>query len=123
MQPHKYFHFHYDHLPAIIPSVTASELVQLLAGLPPDANIDVLHVVKTGPPRAFSVVNISEDQLGAHLIVESKRKLLEDALPECGICGKKLRYPTTRKQWLEQMYCHPPMMLKTCYDKAATNEL
>jgi hypothetical protein len=97
----------------------AWELVNMLESLPPDANIDILHVIEQGTPRAFSVVNVSEDQLGAHLIVESKRKLRENAMPECGICGKKLRNPKTRKELGEQMYCHPPMMLRTCWDEAA----
>lgn len=118
-QSQRYCHFHYDHFPAIIPSVTASELVQLLAGLPPDANIDVLHVVKTGPPRAFSVVNISEDALGSHIIVESKRKLAEDAVPNCKLCGKRLANPKTRRPINDDYYCHPAMMLRTCWDKAA----
>lgn len=91
----------------------------MLESLPPDANIDVLHVTPKGFMTGYSVVNVAEDQLGAHLIIASKRQLMEDAMPECGICGKKLRNPRTRKEFLGQMYCHPPMMLLTCWDKAA----
>ena len=98
----------------------AWELINSLESLPPDSNIDVLHVIERGTPRSFSVVNISEDALGSHIIVESKRKLAEDAVPNCENCGKRLANPRTRKELGDKVYCHPPMMLQTCWQKAAT---
>lgn len=53
------------------------ELEYLLKDLPNDANLDVLHVTKSGRMCAYSVVNVSEDQLGGHLIVASKRQLAD----------------------------------------------
>lgn len=99
------------------------ELEYLLKDLLSDANIDILHVTPRGFHQSYSVVNVSEDALGAHLIIASKRKLAEDAIPECGQCGKRLRNPNTRKEWEGGFYCHPPMMLKTCWNKATKGEL
>lgn len=100
----------------------AWELINILEALPPDSNIDVLHISSAGQIRSYGVIRTIEDLTGSHIIVASKRQLAEDALPECGICGKKLRYKGTRREFEGKMYCHPPMMLRTCWDKAANNE-
>ena len=55
------------------------ELINTLESLPPDEKIDVLHVCRDAKTRVYAVVNVSEDLMGAHLIVESKRKLMADA--------------------------------------------
>lgn len=63
----------------------AYELLYLLKPLPPDSQIDILHIVQDGKTRAYSVVNVHEDALGSHIIIESKRKLARDAEAEDGL--------------------------------------
>ena len=55
--------------------LTAGDLVKILDGFSSDKRLKVLYLRKANQLWEYKVVNVSEDELGVNLIIESARKL------------------------------------------------
>ena len=55
--------------------LTTGDLAKILTYYPPDKRLKVLYLRKANQLWQYKIVNVSEDELGVNLIIESARKL------------------------------------------------